>query len=181
MERVMVIGCPGAGKTTFARRLRDVSGLPLYHLDRLWHRPDRTTVPRAEFDARLREIVRQERWIIDGDYQRTLELRLAACGTVFLMDLPAGECLAGAAARIGREREDLPWVETELDEAFRRRIADFSKERLPRIHALLEHYREGREIVVFRSRQEADRYLERWATVQTRHGDKEAARWHSTW
>ena len=70
MERVVVIGCPGAGKTTFARRLRDVSGLPLYHLDRLWHRPDRTTVPRAEFDARLREIVRQERWIIDGDYQR---------------------------------------------------------------------------------------------------------------
>ena len=83
------------------------------------------------------------------------------------MDLPAEECLAGAAARIGREREDLLWVETELDEAFRRRIADFSKERLPRIRALLQQYREGREIVVFRSRQEADRYLERWPTVQT--------------
>ena len=45
-EKIIVIGCPGAGKSTFARRLRDETGLPLYYLDLLWHRPDRTTAGR---------------------------------------------------------------------------------------------------------------------------------------
>lgn len=45
MKRVLVIGCPGAGKSTFARWLRDATGLPLYYLDRIWHRPDKTNIP----------------------------------------------------------------------------------------------------------------------------------------
>ena len=53
MKKVLVIGCPGSGKSTFARRLRDRTGLPLYPLDLLWHRPDKTTVSEAEFDAAL--------------------------------------------------------------------------------------------------------------------------------
>ena len=53
MERAIVIGNSGAGKSTFARALRDITGLPLHYLDRLWHRPDKTTVTREEFDLRL--------------------------------------------------------------------------------------------------------------------------------
>ena len=166
MERVIITGCPGGGKSTFARRLRDVSGLPLYYLDRLWHRPDRTTVTREAFDLRLREILREDRWIIDGNYQRTLELRLAACDTAFLLDLPPEKCLAGARSRIGRPREDLPWVETEFDEEFRQSIVEFPRDCLPRIYELLNQYREGRKIVIFRSREEADGYLERLLPVR---------------
>lgn len=157
----MIIGCPGAGKSTFARKLRDISGLPLYYLDRLWHRPDRTTISKEDFDVRLGEIVRKDRWILDGNYQRTLELRLAACDTAFLMDFPLEVCLAGAEARVGKTHEDLPWVEEALDGEFRQWILDFPKDELPRIYELLERYREGREIVIFRSREEADEYLER--------------------
>lgn len=161
MKRVLVIGCPGGGKSTFARRLRDVSGLPLHYLDLLWHRPDRTTVSRETFDAGLREIIRGDRWIIDGNYLRTLDLRLAACDGVFLLDLPVEECLAGVESRIGRKREDLPWVENEFDEEFRQWIVNFPREQLPRIYELLERYQEGREIVIFRSRDAAGEYLER--------------------
>lgn len=161
MKRAMIIGCPGAGKSTFARKLRRASGLPLYYLDRLWHRPDRTTISKEDFDARLAGIVRKDRWIIDGNYRRTLELRLAACDTVFFMDLPLEVCLAGAEARVGKAHEDLPWVEQELDGEFRQWILDFPKDELPRIYTLLEQYREGREIVIFRSREETDEYLER--------------------
>ena len=53
MKKILVIGCPGSGKSTFARRLRDRTELPLYPLDLLWHRPDKTTVSKAEFDAAL--------------------------------------------------------------------------------------------------------------------------------
>lgn len=57
MKKVLVIGCPGSGKSTFARRLRDAAGLPLYPLDLLWHRPDRTAVSEEEFDPEFREFI----------------------------------------------------------------------------------------------------------------------------
>jgi len=159
MKRILVIGCPGAGKSTFARALRDRTGLPLWYLDRIWHRPDRTTVSRAEFDARLTGLLRGDAWIIDGNYLRTLELRLRAADTVFLLDYPTGVCLEGARARIGTKREDLPWVEEEFDPEFRQWIEDFSRDQLPEIRRLLEQYGEGREVHVFHSRAEADDWL----------------------
>ena len=113
MKKILVIGCPGSGKSTFARRLRDRTGLPLYPLDLLWHRPDKTTVSEAEFDAALAEILRKDRWIIDGNFSRTLERRLAECDTVFLFDLPLADCSAGGEARIGTQREEMPWIEPE--------------------------------------------------------------------
>ena len=159
MKRVMIVGCPGAGKSTFARKLRDRTGLPLYHLDLLWHRPDRTTVSREEFDARLGEILQTERWILDGNYQRTLEVRMRACDTVFLLDYPLDICLDGAEERVGKAHEDLPWVEQAFDLEFRQWILDFSTNSLPEIYRLLEAYRDGREVHIFHSREEADALL----------------------
>ena len=68
MQKIIVIGCPGAGKTTFAQKLREATDLPLYHLDAIWHKPDRTHISRDEFDGRLGEILALDRWIIDGNY-----------------------------------------------------------------------------------------------------------------
>lgn len=161
MVKVIVIGSPGAGKSTFARKLRDMTGLPLYYLDMLWHKPDQTNISREAFDRQLDKIVRKDRWIIDGNYQRTLETRLKECDTVFLLDFPLETCLAGAKSRIGEKREDLPWIEQELDEEFRQWILDFPKTQLPEIYEILEKYRKSKEVVVFRSREEADDYLKR--------------------
>ena len=159
MQKAIVIGSPGAGKSTFSRSLRDATGLPLYYLDRIWHRPDRTTISKEEFDEKLKEILLKDQWIIDGNYNRTLEIRLKYCDTVFLMDFPVETCLSGAEARVGQEREDIPWVEKELDSEFRKFIMDFPKESLPRIYELIEKYRTDKNIVIFKSREEAEAYL----------------------
>lgn len=160
-NRIIIVGCPGSGKSTFARKLRDLTGLPLYYLDLLFHNPDRTTVSRDVFDARLREILERPEWIIDGNYQRTLPLRFEACTDVFFFDLPIEQCLEGAGARVGQVREDLPWVESEFDADFRHYILDFPKDQAPLIYDLIEQYRDRRSITVFHSREEADAWLSR--------------------
>lgn len=159
MRKVIVIGCPGAGKSMFARALRDATNLPLYYLDMIWHKPDKSNVTPEEFDARLNQIILGDEWIIDGNYLRTMEMRLAACDTVFFLDYPQEVCLVGAQSRVGTPREDMPWVETEFDEEFKQWIMDFSSEQRPKIGELLENYRENRTIFVFKSRAESDQYL----------------------
>lgn len=165
MKRILVIGCPGAGKSTFARALRDRTGLPLWYLDQIWHRPDRTNVSREEFDVRLGELLQGPEWIIDGNYLRTLEVRLRASDTVFLLDYPTETCLEGARSRIGTRREDLPWVEEEFDPEFRQWIEDFGQDQLPEIYRLLDKYRGGREVYVFQSREEAAAWLQDFEVV----------------
>lgn len=165
MFKAIVIGSPGAGKSTFARKLRDMTGLPLYYLNMLWHRPDQTNISKEAFDTRLGEMLKTDKWIIDGNYLRTLEMRLRECDTVFLMDYPLEVCISGAESRIGKQREDLPWVESEFDEEFKQWIIDFPQNQLPQIYELLSQYRESRNIVIFRSRKEAEEYLEGMAYI----------------
>lgn len=159
MDKVIVIGCPGSGKSTFARALRDQTNLPLYCLDMIWHKPDKTSVSRDEFDRRLGEIVLKDRWIIDGNYLRTLEFRIEHCDTVFLLDFPVDICLSGVESRIGSKREDIPWIETEFDSEFRQWICDFPVTVLPKIYTLLKKYDTGRRIIVFKTRKEIADYL----------------------
>ena len=159
MQRVLVIGCPGSGKTTFSRRLAEITGLPLHHLDSIWHRPDRTHIPEDAFAQKLEEIMARDRWILDGNFNRTLEMRLRRCDAVFLLEYPVEICLQGVHDRMGKPRAEMPWVETEEDPEFRAFIESFPEMSLPRIYALLRQYREGRNIIIFKSRAEADAFL----------------------
>lgn len=158
MRKAIIIGCPGSGKTTFAEKLHAATGLPLYYLDAIWHKPDKTHIPREEFDVRLREILSSDSWIIDGNYSRTMETRICACDTVFLFDLPVETCLQGARSRLGKGRYDMPWIDTELDPKLKAEIENFPTENLPNIYALLKKY-PGKTVIIFHSHREADAYL----------------------
>lgn len=159
MKRVLVIGPSGAGKSTFARALRDRTGLPLYYLDMIWHRPDRTHITREEFDEKLAALLDRDEWIIDGDYSRTLEARLMRADTVFFLDYPVDVCLTGVESRRGMVREDMPWVETEEDPEFTAWIRDFPEKQIPRTYGILGKYSDTLEIHVFHSRGDADKWL----------------------
>ena len=171
MDRIIIIGSPGAGKSCFARKLRDMTGLPLYYLDQVCHKRDRTRVTREEFDRKLLEIMQTDNWIIDGNYQRTLPIRFEACTDVFFLDYPLEQCLEGAALRIGIKREDLPWIEEEFDPEFRQYILDFHRDQLPRIYELVEQYQDIKRITIFHSREEADEWITRLRLTGTYRKD----------
>lgn len=158
MKKIMIIGCPGSGKSTFAHELTKKTGLPLYHLDMMYWNPDRTTKPKEEFRAALRETVKLPEWIIDGNYGSTLELRMEACDTVIFLDYPPEVCLSGIEERRGKPRADMPWVETEPDLEFIEFVRKYNEESRPKVIGLLEKYK-NKIIIIFTSRSEADNYL----------------------
>ena len=102
----MIIGCPGSGKTTLARALGQKLGLPVIQLDQLWG----GNVTREEFDSRLAMALNMERWIIDGNYCRTMEARLTKCDTVIYLDYSRWACLLGLAGQtLGKEKAHIRW------------------------------------------------------------------------
>ena len=160
MQKVLVIGCPGSGKSCFARTLHAKTGLPLFHLDLLYWNADRTTVPKDVFLDRLHGALGQDAWIIDGNYLSTLELRLQACDTVFFPDLPSETCLDGIRRRRGVPRPDLPWIEPaeDIDAEFLAFVQNFQADARPQVLALLERYA-GKHVVAFHSHAELDAFL----------------------
>ncbi len=100
LKKVLVIGCPGAGKSTFSKILSSKTGLPLVHLDALYHRDNwETHLSKEEIDALIQVELEKPCWILDGNYNRKLKHRLEYCDTVFYFDLPTLVSLWGAIKR----------------------------------------------------------------------------------
>ena len=158
-RKVLVLGCSGAGKSVFARRLREKTGLSLIHLDNVYWRPDRTHISREEFDRRLEELLRGDAWILDGNYSRTYEPRIRACDTVIFLDYSEALCMAGITGRLGEKRPDIPWTEQSLDPELAALVQKFRTEIRPTLLALLEKYPE-KQLLRFTTRAEAESWLE---------------------
>ena len=158
MNRIVIIGRPGAGKSTFARKLAAKTGLPLHYLDMIWHRADRTVIGREEFDRQLDKLLIEDEWIIDGNYARTLPKRLVHCDTVFFFDIQLEVCIEGAKSRLGKERIDMPWVDDEMDPEFLQWIIDFPRDVVPEIEHHLKNF--DKTVVRFHSRAEVDNFIE---------------------
>ena len=160
MKKIMVIGCPGSGKSTFSRALHQITGIPLFHLDMMYWNSDRTTVEKAVFLKRLSDAIQQNAWIIDGNYGSTIELRLQACDTVIFLDYPLEICLDGIKERRGKARSDMPWIENEDEEdaEFSEFIKSYNTQSRPQIMELLKLYPD-KNVFIFTTRTEADDFL----------------------
>ena len=155
MKKVIVIGCPGSGKSTVSRALHNKTGIPLYHLDMMYWNADKTTVEKSVFLERLSVVLEKDEWIIDGNYGSTMELRMAECDTVIFLDYPLEVCLGGIKERRGKPRSDMPWIETEEDAEFIEFIKSYNEQQKPKVLELLEKYSD-KNIIILRSREQAD-------------------------
>lgn len=158
MKKIIVIGSPGAGKSCFSRELSFLTNIELFHMDNLYWHEDKTHISHEELVSKLNEIMTNDMLIIDGNYISTLELRIKEADTIFYLDYPTEICIEGINSRVGKKRDDIPWVEDELDNDFFKFVEAFRAETKPQIESLLEKYNYKR-LYRFSYRDDMNKYL----------------------
>ena len=164
MERIMIIGCGGSGKSTLARQLGEKTGLPVVHLDRLFWKSGWVESSKEEIDAKIEAVMEQPRWILDGNYNRTLPRRLERCDTVIYLDYSRWVCLWGVLKRlvtnIGKVRPDMPeGCPERVDWEFLVWIWNFNKTKRQRYHTLLSQ-QTGKTVHIFKNRRQLREFLQ---------------------
>jgi adenylate kinase family enzyme len=165
MRRIVVAGCCGSGKSYVAREIGRLTGAPVTHLDEIYYDDEWNTAAMSDFADAQRELVARPRWVIDGNYNSTLEIRLRACDTVVFVDLPARWCLWGMVwrqvRRSGRHRLNLAVV---------RYVLGYRRSMRPCVLAKFEEYAGHARVVSLRSRAHARRWLASLSDQQLREG-----------
>ncbi len=165
MQRVLVVGGPGSGKLTFARRLGALTNLPVTSLDALFWEPGWQESDRGVFQNRLQETIQSPAWILDGNYLvSTNAPQLPMADTVFWLDIPTMTRMTGIFSRIayyyGRVRPEMPEGCAErLDWAFIRYALNYQRKQRPKLVAVLEQLRPDQKLVHFTRRRDVSRYL----------------------
>lgn len=154
-KKIAVIGCPGSGKTTFSKQLATITKLPLYQLDLIYWKSDATHLSRSEFKQKQKEIVSNDEWIIDGNFKRTLEIRIKNAELIYFLDLPVEACIRGVKTR--KRPKEFPCFLPVNDEL----IEDIKKYNFvckPIVLSLFEKYPD-KKVVTFISHTQIDEYI----------------------
>jgi adenylate kinase family enzyme len=168
MKRVAIIGPGGSGKSALARRLGDMLGLEVIHLDALFWKPGWVETPYDEWRRTVEGLAGRQSWIIDGNYGRTMEVRLAAADTVIFLDLPRLTCLWRVIKRLLQYRDgDRPDMAPGCNERFGLDFLRFLKwiwgyrtRSRPRVLGRLERFSEGKQVHILRRPGDAKSFLE---------------------
>ncbi len=164
--RVLIVGPCGAGKSTLAFRLAELLDLPLVHLDKLNWRPGWVVASDEQFRARLSDAVNGERWLIDGNYSGSLDVRLPRADCVILLDLPRWRCMWNVIKRIvrynGEIRPDMgEGCAEKLDWEFLEYVWNFHDESRPRLLKRLTTMSPHQTLITLRSEHEVNDFVDR--------------------
>ena len=166
MERVLIIGCGGSGKSTLALKLGKKTGLPVVHLDQIYWSPGNWEhLKKEDFDRILKMVLEKTSWILDGNFNRTLELRLEKCDTVIYLDFSRAQCIMGWLKRVvtnwGAARPDMaPGCNEWFDPEFAKWIWNFNKQNREKYLTILGAQK-GKEIHILRNRRQVREFLDK--------------------
>ena len=175
MQRVLVMGSSGSGKSTFARGLSDITGIPTVSIDALFWKPGWVESERAEFERRMIEAAQQPRWIMDGNFTThgAGELRRQLADTIIWFDLPRSTCMFGILGRIagsyGQVRPEMAeGCPEKIDLEFFRYVWTYRQQQRPKLLDYFQGLRADQSLVCFTDRTQANAYLEDVALKQNR-------------
>ena len=171
MQRILIVGSSGAGKTTLARQLAEVLGIEVIHLDTLFWKPGWVESEKEEWQATVRGAIQGGSWIMDGNFSGTLPERLEACDTVIFLDFPRTVCLWRILKRVtkyyGGTRPDLPaGCPERFDLNFMAWVWNFPARSRRNVLALLERHRDTKKVVRLRTRREVDEFIAQQLAAQ---------------
>lgn len=164
MKRILVIGCGGAGKSTFARKLGDALGLEVLHLDKLYWQAGWVEPSKADWQRTVEQLLLRDAWVMDGNYSGTLATRIAGCDTVIFLDLPRLTCIwricKRAAQYFGTARPDMAeGCPERFNPLFLVWMWNYPRRSRPKVLELLNAHQHNKRIVHLRSQREADEFL----------------------
>lgn len=162
MDRIAIVGCGGSGKSHLARELGALLSITPVHLDGLYYDRDWKPLDQERFAALQRDLVRESRWVIDGNYASSLPIRLEAADTIIFLDLPAWACLWGIAQRRlrhGGGQHDTIGVYDRITGSFVRYIATYRRQMAPCVRQLVTSHAPHAQVIVLRNRRAVRRYL----------------------
>ena len=163
MDRIVILGCGGSGKSTLARAMGEKTGLPVVHLDRIFWKGNWEHISREAFVQQLEEVLKQEKWILDGNYSATIELRLSRCDGVIYLDFSRWRCLLGVLKRIlqnyGRTRPDMgPNCPERFDWEFLCWVWNFNRDNRKNLYAMLEKVNHA-QVIILKNRRQVRAFL----------------------
>jgi adenylate kinase family enzyme len=164
MQRVMIVGSAGSGKSTLGRRLGATLGLPVVHLDTLYWRPGWVEPSQEEWREQVRLAVQPEAWVIDGNYSATMDLRFERADTVIFLDIPRRACLYRVLKRSirhrGRVRSDCaPGCPERVQWHFLKWVWTYPKQRRPAMLGRLEEAKPTVHVVRLRNGWEIEAFV----------------------
>jgi adenylate kinase family enzyme len=164
MQKVLVVGSGGAGKSTFSRRLGQILEIEVVHLDALYWNPGWIETPKPEWRKRVEELLKRDSWIIDGNYSGTLDIRIEACDAVIFLDVARTVCLWRMLKRMmmyrGGGRPDMAeGCHEKFSLQFIRWIWEYPKRTRPKILELLKENSSGKYMFRLRTRAEIESFL----------------------
>ena len=154
MKRILIIGHPGAGKSTFAVKLGEVLKLPVVHLDKEFWNPDWQPTRRDVWRQRVESLVSSDTWIIDGSYDSTLDIRLPRADTVIVLNFSRYLCfwrlLKRTLTNFRGVRPDMAdGCPEKLDPVFIKFVWNYQRDHVPKIEECLRKYfADGKQIVL---------------------------------
>ncbi len=145
MEKVLVVGSCGAGKSTFSKHLHEITGLELIHLDRFYHKPNWGKPTDEEWFGIVEKLIASNKWIMDGNYGGTMELRMKHCDTVIWLDLPSFVCTWRVLKRTvmyrNKTRSDMAeGCNERFDWEFTKYVWNFARDKNPNIERRLNKF-----------------------------------------
>ena len=167
MKRILIIGSGGAGKSTFSKQLSKVLGLPIIHLDVHFWLPGWEMTESEKWHKKVDDLISQDSWVMDGNFNSTLDKRFKRADTIFYFDFSRIRCLYNAFKRMihGRyffkKRSDMAeGCRERFDLGFYKWIWNFNKNHREEYYKMLDDLKEDKKVYIIRSYKEKRRVLE---------------------
>lgn len=168
MQRVLVIGSGGSGKSTVAAQLGELLNLEVHHLDKYYWSAGWVESAREEWTRTVTELIDKDSWVIDGNYSGTLKVRLERCDTIVFLDMPRVLCLWRILKRYflyrnGTRPDMAEGCDENLNLEFVSWVWNYPRHSRPKIVKLLQEHADDKQIFWLRSRNEVKEFLARHA------------------